>query len=591
MAVKIYINDQEVLAKEGQTILEAALENGYYIPTLCYHKDLCVAGNCRVCLVEVEGARTLLASCTTPVQSQMKIKTNSPLAVKARKTALELLLAEHVGDCYTCPRNFDCELQELSYEMGIVDLPFEKRKEPRWEKDYTTAIIRDNDKCILCTRCVRTCEELQKVEALKPVGRGHFTHIGTFFEEGLGGIACTLCGQCVNRCPTGALFENSPIDAVWAALEDPTKHVVVQTAPAIRASIGEEFGLPPGTRVTGKLVAALRRLGFDHVGDTDFTADLTIIEEGNEFLSRLKRKFVDGEDVALPMITSCSPGWIKYIEHFFPEELDHLSTCKSPQQMFGALAKTYYAQKLGKKPEEIVVVSIMPCTAKKYEASRPEMNASGVQDVDYVLTTRELAKMIKQAGYDLKTLPEDEYDKPFGITTGAGVIFGATGGVMEAALRTVYEVVTGKEVPFERLRIEPVRGLDGVKEASITIQGTMPEWSFLEGVTVKVAVAHGLANAFKVMQLVREGKADYQFIEVMACPGGCIGGGGQPRPTTEEIRAARIRAIYEEDEVMRMRKSHENPVVKTLYEEFLEKPNSHTAHELLHTHYTPRTRY
>jgi iron-only hydrogenase group A len=422
--------------------------------------------------------------------------------------------------------------------------------------------------------------------------KGDHQKISTFLDRPLVEVVCTNCGQCVNRCPTGALVEKTYVEEVWDAINNPNKHVVVQTAPAVRVAIGEELGYNPGERLTGKMVTALKRLGFDSVLDTDFTADLTILEEGTELLTRLKRALVDKDTTAaLPMTTSCSPGWVKFIEHAFPEYLPNVSTCKSPQQMFGALAKTYYAQKKGLKAQDICVVSIMPCTAKKYEANRPEMRSSGYKDVDYVLTTRELGMMIKQAGINFQNLEDSNYDSIMGESTGAAVIFGATGGVMEAALRTVYEVVTGREVPFENLNIMPVRGMDGVKEAKVKLEGCLPDWSFLEGVEVSCAVAHSLANARKVMQSIKEGRSSYHFIEVMACPGGCLGGGGQPIPTSEEIRTRRAAAIYGEDEGLKLRKSHENPEVKMIYEEFLGAPNSHKSHSLLHTHYLARKRY
>jgi NADP-reducing hydrogenase subunit HndD len=428
------------------------------------------------------------------------------------------------------------------------------------------------------------------VGALFPQGRGFTTLIGPAFTSNLSDVACVQCGQCAAVCPVGAITEKSAIDRVWAALEDPEKHVIVQTAPAIRGALGEEFGYEPGTLVTGKMVSALRRLDFDAVFDTNFTADLTIMEEGTELLTRLKKALVDKSEVALPMFTSCSPGWINYMEHYNPDMLANLSTCKSPQQMFGALAKTYYAEKLGKKPEDIVVVSVMPCTAKKFECERPEMSTDGVPDVDMVLTTRELARMIKMAGIDFQNLPEDKMDRPLGMSTGAADIFAVTGGVMEAALRTAYEIVTGHPFPFENLHVTPIAGLEGVKEASITIEETVPEWAFLKGATLNVAVAHGLTNAQKVIDRIKSGEATYHFVEVMTCPGGCIGGGGQPRMTSDAVRQARIRAIYAEDEGRELRKSHENPDVMTLYEEFLGEPLGHKSHELLHTTYTEKSR-
>ncbi|MCL5734534.1 MAG: [FeFe] hydrogenase, group A, partial [Actinobacteria bacterium] len=455
----------------------------------------------------------------------------------------------------------------------------------------TPALHRDSGKCIMCRRCVTVCSEIQGVGSIFAQGRGFTTFIGPAFASNLSDVVCVQCGQCSAVCPVGAITETSAVEDVWKALDDPGKHVIVQTAPAIRAALGEEFGYEPGTRVTGKMVAALRALGFDGVFDTNFAADLTILEEGTELLTRLKKALVDKEDVALPMFTSCSPGWINYMEHFDPDMLANLSTCKSPQQMFGAIAKTYYAGKLGYKPEEVVVVSVMPCTAKKFECNRPEMDDAGVQDVDMVLTTRELARMIKMAGIDFMALPDDmKQDAPLGISTGAADIFANTGGVMEAALRTAYEIVTGLPFPFENLHVKPIAGLDGVKEASVTFEETIPDWEFLKGATLKVAVAHGLSNAQKVIDRIRSGEGQYHFVEVMTCPGGCIGGGGQPRLTSDLVRTRRIRAIYEEDESRTLRKSHENPAVLKLYEEYLGRPLGERSHNLLHTTYTEKSR-
>ena len=589
--LNVKINGRELEAKQGDTILQLAKRNNIHIPTLCHHEDLCVSANCRICVVEVEGQKLLQTACSTPVADKMVIHANSSKIRKTRKMILELLLAEHVGDCQTCRRNLNCELQSLAKEYGIEEVRFGKSFEKRCEIDTRTPIIRDNDKCILCRRCVQVCEEIQGVSAIKPMGRGKDTKIGSLFELGLDETTCVFCGQCIDRCPTGALTEKDSTKDVWAAIDDPTKHVVVQTAPSIRAALAEEFDIPPGERVTGKMVAALKMIGFNTVFDTDFTADLTIIEEGTELLTRLKKALVDKSEVSIPMFTSCSPGWINYIEHNYTELLPHLSTCKSPQQMFGPLIKTYYPQKKGLNPKDIVSVSVMPCTAKKYEADRPEMNASGYKDVDYVLTTRELAKMIKQSSINLMALENKEFDAPMGISTGAGVIFGATGGVMEAALRTAYELVTGRDVPFNNLDIKPIRGMDGIKEASLLIKDTLPEWSFLDGVELKVAIANSLSKAKILIDKVREGKSPYHFIEIMACPGGCLGGGGQPIPTSPAIREKRAQAIYTEDGNMPLRKSHDNPAVKTLYEEFLGEANGHKAHELLHTHYTERGNY
>jgi len=584
----LLVDDIPVEVPEGTTILEAARRVGVRIPTLCYLESLQAIGACRVCLVEVEGAKTLVPSCVTPVSDGMKVKTNSRRVREARRTVVELLLSDHDGDCQTCERNDDCELQALARELGIKEVRYRGETSRKIVDESTPALVRDTAKCILCRRCATVCNEVQGVGALFPQGRGFEGVIGPAFCADLDTVVCVQCGQCAAVCPVGAISEKDQIDEVWAALDDPEKHVVVQTAPAIRAALGECFGYPPGTLVTGKMVSALRRLGFDAVFDTEFGADLTIMEEGTELLTRLKKALVNKEDVALPQFTSCCPAWIKYAEHFYPELLPNISTCKSPQQMFGPVAKTYYAKKMGKRTEDIFVVSVMPCTAKKFEAQRAEMNDSGVRDVDVVLTTRELSRMIKQAGIEFASLPDDKMDSPLGIASGAADIFANTGGVMEAALRTAWEIVTGKPLPFDGLHVKAIEGLEGVKEAEIEIAGALPEWSFLEGVTLKVAVAHGLGNARKVIERIKSGAALYHFVEVMACPGGCIGGGGQPRMTTDEVRKARIGAIYREDEGKELRKSHENPEIKQLYDEFLGKPLGEKSHHLLHTRYAPR---
>ncbi|MFA7257782.1 MAG: NADH-dependent [FeFe] hydrogenase, group A6, partial [Kiritimatiellales bacterium] len=513
------------------------------------------------------------------------VKTNSPRVRAARKQVVELLLSEHDGNCQICDRNQDCELQDLASELGLRDITYEGEKAKARIDNSTPALVRDNSKCIKCRRCVTVCSQVQGVGALHPQGRGFDTVIGPAFTLDLDGVACVQCGQCAAVCPVGAISEKSHVEAVWKDLENPKKTVVVQTAPAIRAALGECFDCEPGTLVTGKMTAALRALGFDGVFDTNFTADLTIMEEGTELLTRLKRALVDGEKVPLPMFTSCSPGWINFAEYYYPEFLPNLSTCKSPQQMFGAVAKTYYAQKIGVKPEDMTVVSIMPCTAKKFECQREEMNDSGVRDVDYVLTTRELGRMIKEAGIDFMSLEDEKMDAPLGLGSGAADIFANTGGVMEAALRTAYEIITGRGLPMENLHVKPVAGLEGIKEASVKIEGTVPAWSFLEGVTVNIAVVHGLANVRRLLECIKRGEKSYHFIEVMTCPGGCIGGGGQPRLTDDSVRRKRIGAIYKEDEGKALRKSHENEAVQQLYKEFLGAPLGEVSHHLLHTKY------
>jgi NADP-reducing hydrogenase subunit HndD len=569
--VNITINNKKIQVPEGTTILNAAKQAGIDIPVLCYHPDLDIKANCRICVVEVEGARTLQTACSTRVWEGMAVRTNTPKVRQARKIIVELILAGHEMDCTYCKRNNRCDLQKIAADLGIRENPF-RHVERDLERDTSgPSLERNPNKCIKCGRCIQMCGKVQGLSLLDYVGRSDEVEIKPAFGKYLTDIACVACGQCAVVCPVAAITEKEDIDRVWEAINDPDKVVIVQTAPAVRVALGEEFGFEPGKVVTGKMVAALRALGFDKVFDTDFTADLTIIEEGNELLQRLSNGGV------LPMLTSCSPGWINFIEQYYPELLPHVSTCKSPQQMFGALAKGYYAAKIGKRPEDIFSVSIMPCTAKKYEAQRPEMSVDGKNpDVDVVLTTRELAKMLRQAGINFDALEEEEYDAPFGLSTGAAVIFGATGGVMEAALRTVYEVVTGKTLPS--LDFKDVRGLEGIKEATVDLNGT----------PVKVAVAHTLANARKLMELIKSGKADYAFIEIMCCPGGCIGGGGQPYGTTNEVRKKRIAAIYEADRDLPIRKSHENPAIKKLYEEFLGEPLGEKSHHLLHTHYNDR---
>jgi len=606
--VSIEINDKKISVPFGQTILEACKDNSIHVPTLCHHPDLCIAGTCRICVVEVEGMRTLQTACSFPITSPIKLHTTSPMVRKARRHIVDLLLSEHYGECYSCVRNNNCELQSLAKEYGVDQYTFGHVTEPKFERDNSSpSVVRDMSKCVMCKRCVRTCIDLQEVGVLEAIDRGDQTHISTFMEKPLADVVCINCGQCINRCPTGALHANDPSDEIWEAIDDPTKHVIMQTAPSPRAAIGEMFGQAPGKSFTGELNTAIRRIGFDKVFDTNFTADLTIMEEGTELIIRLFKALAEkDQSVSLPQFTSCSPGWVKYLEHFYPEYIDNLSSAKSPQQMFGALLKTFYAQESGIDPKDIVTVALMPCAAKKFECNRPEMNDSGYQDVDYGLTTREMGQMIKEAGIHLPEMSQSHFDQPFGDASGAGLIFGATGGVMEAALRTVIELVTGKKTEdlFENANITPVRGFEGVRyvELPITEVGPVPvilkhlvsNWDWLKGATLKVAVAHGTANAKKVMEDIKAGGkfSECHFIEFMACPGGCLGGGGQPIPTTEEIRKKRAEAIYKEDESLPVRKSHENEHVVTLYEKFLpDGPCGKQSHKLLHTHYTKRGKF
>ncbi len=590
--VALIIDGQSVTVDKGASILEAAKKVNIHIPTLCYHEDLCIAGNCRVCVVEQVGKHTLTASCAVPAEDGMEIKTSSPKVRRARKDIMALLVSEHNTQCTTCYRNTNCELQDLAAEYNIDNNDYlSVLKEDTSLDTSSWSIIKDDSKCIRCQRCVRTCAEIQHVNALSVSGKGSEMKISTFMEFPMNEIVCTNCGQCITHCPTGALTEKRYFDEVWEAIDDPSKHVIINTAPSVRVALGEMLGYEPGKVVTGQMVTALRKMGFDAVLDTDFAADLTIIEEANELLVRLKKALVDKEEVALPMITSCSPGWVKFIEHMYPDKLGHLSTCKSPQQMFGAVAKTYYAEKKGIDPKDIVCVAGMPCAAKKYEANRPEMRSSGFQDIDAGLTTRELGHMIKQSGLDFVNLENQNFDKIMGESTGAGVIFGATGGVMEAALRTAYVVITGRPVPFDKLNIEPVRGMESIKKATIKFENVLPEYSFLEGVEATFGIAHGLTNAREIMDQIVAGESPFTFIEIMACPGGCIGGGGQPIPTTDAIRKKRIEAIYEEDMGKPIRMSHENPEITEIYENFLGKPLGEKSHHLLHTKYRKRKRY
>ncbi len=576
--VNIKINGQALSVPSNYTVLEAARSVGIEIPTLCYLKDVSKTGSCRMCIVEVVGARNLQAACVYPVSEGMEVLTNTQKVRDARRINLELLLSNHDRKCLTCARNQNCELQKLADELGVTDITYMGERNEYDVDEVSPSIVRDNNKCVLCRRCVSACKTIQTVSVIDATERGFKTTIASPFNKSLAEVPCVNCGQCIVACPVGALREKDNTDDVWAAINDPEKYVVVQTAPAVRVGLGEEFGYEIGTPVTGKMAAALRRMGFDGVFDTDTGADLTIMEEGTEFIDRLQN---GGK---LPMITSCSPGWIKFCEHNFPDFLDNLSSCKSPHQMFGAILKTYYAEKMGIDPKKMFVVSVMPCVAKKFESGRPEMEVNKLRDVDAVISTRELAKMIKESGILFNKLPDEKFDNPFEEASGAGVIFGATGGVMEAALRTVVEVLEGKS--FDKLDYEAVRGTDGIKEATLTVAGT----------EVKVAVVSGLGNARKLLNDIRDGKATYHFIEVMACPGGCVTGGGQPIVDSQirmdiDLKAKRAAGLYAEDKALPVRKSHENPDIKLLYSEFLEKPGSHKAHELLHTHYTARSKF
>jgi len=576
--VNIKINNMPLSVPKGISILEAARMAGIEIPTLCYLKKINEIGACRICMVEVKGARSLVTACVYPVNEGMEIFTNTERVRKSRKMTLELILSTHDRKCLSCVRSGTCELQQLCKEFGVDDESRFDGANPVHEYDDSAIhMIRDNGKCILCRRCVAACQA-QHISVIGANARGFDTHIGSAFERPLDSVACVSCGQCIVNCPTGAIYEKDDTAKVLEAINDPEKFVVVHTAPSIRVTLGECFGMHIGTNVQGKMVAALRRLGFDKVFDTDFGADLTIVEEANEFLGRVQNGGV------LPMITSCSPGWIKYCEHYYPDMLDHLSTCKSPQQMSGAIIKTWYAEKMGIDPKDIVVVGIMPCTAKKFETKRDDQAASGYPDVDYSLTTRELGRMIESAGIYFKHLPDEEFDNPLGDSTGAAVIFGATGGVMEAALRTAVEKLSGEEL--KSLDFTEVRGTDGIKEASYTVNG----------MEVKVCVVSGLANANTIMEKVKNGTADYHFIEIMGCPGGCVNGGGQPIQHAVvrnfvDLRARRAAALYEADKDMPLRKSHESEAVKRLYAEFLGEPGSHKAHEVLHTSYVARPKY
>ena len=585
--VNLIINDKKVIASSGSTIMEAARENGINIPNLCFLEGVHKFGSCRICVVEVKGAKTLQPACMTEIREGMVVQTNSKKVRQARKVLYELFLSDHTKECLSCKRNQSCELQQLGKTLGLEQTRFEGERSAH-SLDISTSITRDMAKCILCRRCVTVCNEIQGVGVLNAQNRGFNTEISPAMDLPLGEVNCMFCGQCTVVCPVGALRETDGIEKVWSALNDAKKRVVVQVAPAVRVAIGEEFGNEAGTIATGKLAAVLRMLGFDDVFDTNFTADLTILEEGTELLNRLNKAVKKEGETALPMITSCSPGWIKYIEHTYPDKLNHLSTCKSPHTMMGALVKSYWAEKINVNPKDIFVVSVMPCTAKKFEIIRSEMKNNGCPNVDAVITTRELSVMIKEAGIDFNSLKDEEFDTPLGFSTGAADIFGLMDGVMEAALRTVYEIVTGRELPFDKLHVKPISGFDRIKTAEIKIEKPLKEYSHFDGVTIKVAVTSGAKGANQIMRQISTGESPYHFIEVMGCPGGCIMGGGQPRSHDKDVRQKRLSAIYKEDEGKLLRKSHDNPYVKKLYEEFLEFPNSHKSHELLHTRYTPR---
>lgn len=576
--VNLKIDGINISVPENTSVLNAAHEAGIKIPTLCYLKDVNAIGACRICLVEVVGNPNLQAACVLPVSEGMEVLTASEKVLKSRKVTLKLLLSNHDRECLTCIRNRNCELQKLSEDFGIDDVEFSGTRIEYDTDDSSVSIVRNPNKCVICKRCVATCKKVQGIGAIGATNRGFATTIEPVWGNSLNDVPCINCGQCIMSCPVGALTEKSEIDKVWTALRDPEKYVVIQPAPAVRAAIGEEFGMPIGSRVTGKLAAAMKRLGFDKVFDTNFGADLTIMEEGTELISRITNGGV------LPMITSCSPGWIKYCEYFYPDMLDNLSSCKSPHQMLGAVVKTYFAEKNGIDPKNIFTVSVMPCVAKKFEKTRDGEEASGYKDVDAVLTTRELARMIKQAGIDFANIKDERFDEMLGDSTGAADIFGVTGGVMEAALRTVADVLTGEDL--KDIEYTAVRGVEGIKEATVKIGD----------LDVKVAVAHGTGNAAKLLDAVKSGEKQYHFIEVMGCPGGCVTGGGQPIVSSqirnfEDIRVLRAKALYDEDESKALRKSHENPSIKKIYEEYFGEPNSHKAHHILHTTYVAREKY
>jgi len=585
--IQLTINNKKISAEPGTTILEAAKQNGINIPTLCYLEGVHKFGSCRICSVEVEGAKTLQVACMAEIRDGMVVHTNSKKVLKTRKVLYELMLSDHSRNCLSCVRNQSCELQRLGETLGIAENRFNTGS-AREDLDISPSITRDMSKCILCRRCVTVCNEIQGVGILDAQNRGFDTVIAPAMDRSINFAKCSFCGQCTVVCPVGALKETDHTARVWDAINDPEKRVVMQPAPAVRVALGEMFGYPVGTSVTGKMAAAIRALGVDDVFDTDWSADLTIMEEGTEFLHRAI-DVLTGKQAVLPLITSCSPGWIKYIESYYPQLLPHLSTCKSPHMMLGTLAKTYYAEKIDVDPAKMYTVSIMPCTAKKFEASREEMMNRGVRNVDAVLTTRELGQMIKQAGIDFRSLDDEQFDDPMGQSTGAADIFGVTGGVMEAAIRTVYVIITGRELPFEQLHVAPIVGLDQIKEATLKFENVLPDYQMFEGFEAKIAVTSGLAGAKILMDQIVFGVSPYHFIEVMGCPSGCICGGGQPRSDDPDVRIKRLKAIYGEDEGKTLRQSHLNPSITAIYKDYLGKPGGHLSHELLHTHYVDRS--
>jgi len=586
--IQLTINNKKISAEPGTTILKAAKQNGINIPSLCYMEGVHQFGSCRICSVEVEGARTLQVACMAEVRDGMVVRTNSKKVLKTRKVLYELMLSDHSKNCLSCVRNQSCELQQLGDILGVGENRFDTGS-AREELDISPSITRDLSKCILCRRCVTACNSIQKVGILDAQHRGFDTVIAPSMGHSINSAKCSFCGQCTVVCPVGALKETDHTARVWDAINNPEIRVVMQPAPAVRVALGEMFGYPIGTSVTGKMAAAIRALGADDVFDTNWSADLTIMEEGTEFLHRAI-DVLSGKKAVLPMITSCSPGWIKYVESYYPQLLPHLSTCKSPHMMLGAMAKSYYAETVNVEPEKMYTVSIMPCTAKKFEASREEMVNRGVRNVDAVLTTRELGQMIKQAGIDFRSLDDEPFDDPLGQSTGAADIFGVTGGVMEAAIRTVYVIITGRELPFDQLHVAPIVGLDQIKEATLKFEDVLPDYKMFEGFEAKVAVTSGLAGAKILMEQIAAGVSPYHFIEVMGCPSGCICGGGQPRSDDPDVRTKRLKAIYTEDESKVLRQSHLNPSITAIYKEYLGKPGGHLSHELLHTHYVDRSK-